>query len=142
MSEANQPSMPALASHVSSIVEAYTRRHKVPVTEIPDLIMIIGKALKTIHDPPAPKHAPIIAVKKSVRPESIACLICGTTVKLLKRHLKNRHKLTPAEYFDLFGLPLDYPLVSPSYSSKRSQMALDSGLGKKGSHKPGPRRRR
>ena len=55
----------------------------------------------------------------------------GKRYKTLKRHLTT-HGLTFAEYRERFGLPSDYPTVSPNYSAQRSEMAKAIGLGAKG----------
>ena len=39
--------------------------------------------------------------------------------------------MTPEQYRAKWGLPNDYPMVSPNYSAARSQMAKNLGLGRK-----------
>jgi predicted transcriptional regulator len=43
-------------------------------------------------------------VRRSVCPDHLACLICGKTQRLLKRHVAAAHDLTPNQYRELFGL--------------------------------------
>ena len=50
---------------------------------------------------------------------------------MLKRHLKTSYGMTPDEYRTKWGLPLDYPMVAPSYAATRSGLAKKSGLGRK-----------
>jgi predicted transcriptional regulator len=55
----------------------------------------------------------------------------GKAYKTLRRHLSVKG-LTPDQYREKWGLPRDYPMVSPSYSAQRSEMARSIGLGQKG----------
>ena len=55
--------------------------------------------------------------------------IDGRTYKTLKRHLAS-HGLDPQGYRDRYGLPQDYPMVAPSYSERRSELAQNLGLGR------------
>ena len=64
-------------------------------------------------------------------PDFIVCLEDGKKLKMLKRHLKTSYNLTPDEYRTKWGLPHDYPMVAPSYASKRSELAKSIGLGRK-----------
>jgi predicted transcriptional regulator len=79
-----------------------------------------------------------VPVSRSINPDRITCLVCGKSQRTLKRHLGAAHKLTPATYRERFDLKPDYPLVAPSYSEQRSEMAKRIGLGRK---QPPPRRR-
>jgi predicted transcriptional regulator len=67
-------------------------------------------------------------VKKSITPDSLISFEDGKPYKTLRRHLATRG-LTPEQYRDKWGLPADYPMVSPNYSAARSAMAKHSGLG-------------
>ena len=58
-------------------------------------------------------------------------LLAGKKYKTLKRHLTT-HGMTFEEYKAKFGLPKDYPTVSPNYSAQRSEMAKALGLGQGG----------
>jgi predicted transcriptional regulator len=49
-------------------------------------------------------------------------------VKILKRHLRTRHGLTPQEYRTKRRLSGSYPMVAPSYREARSALARASGL--------------
>jgi predicted transcriptional regulator len=39
--------------------------------------------------------------------------------------------MTPDQYRQKWGLPLDYPMVAANYAAKRSEMARSFGLGRK-----------
>ncbi len=72
-----------------------------------------------------------MAIKSSVRPSYIVCLEDGSKLKMLKRHLRTRHDMTPAEYRERWGLSSDYPMVAPNYAKQRSELAKKIGLGTK-----------
>ena len=38
--------------------------------------------------------------------------------------------MTPEDYRSKWNLPMNYPMVAPSYAVKRSQFAKEIGLGK------------
>jgi predicted transcriptional regulator len=75
---------------------------------------------------------PAVAVRQSVFPDRIICLVCGQGYSMLKRHLGTEHQLTPVEYRARYELPRDYPLVTPNYAKTRSKLAKQTGLGRKG----------
>ncbi len=79
--------------------------------------------------PPTPN--PAVPIKKSVTPNHIVCLEDGKKFKMLKRHLKTDHNMTPKEYRERWGLASDYPIVAPAYAKQRSALAKKIGLGRK-----------
>ena len=64
-------------------------------------------------------------------PEYLVCLECGQKQKTLKRHLQTAHGLTPEAYRAMWQLPRDYPMTSPDYASRRSELARKIGLGRR-----------
>ena len=40
--------------------------------------------------------------------------------------------MSPEEYREKWGLPRDYPMVTPSYAAARSDLAKNMGLGRRG----------
>jgi predicted transcriptional regulator len=89
--------------------------------------------------PTAPlEYKPAVSIEESLAsPDQILSLIDGKPYKALKRHLST-HGLTPAEYRSRYGLPVDYPLVAPSYSAARREVARKLGLGGKRKNSPAP----
>ena len=69
--------------------------------------------------------------KSAITKNTITCLICGYTGKLLTPHLRSKHQLTPKEYRKQFQIPASVPLVSKAYRAKRSKIAKDMGIGEK-----------
>jgi len=56
--------------------------------------------------------------------------MCGVRLKMLKRHLRVEHGLTPAEYLELWELPKKYPFVAAEYAAQRRVLAKEIGLGR------------
>lgn len=73
---------------------------------------------------------PAVPIGQSVTDDWIICLEDGGRFKSLKRHLSSHYNLTPEEYRTRWQLPVNYPMVAPSYARKRSILAKKSGLGK------------
>lgn len=80
---------------------------------------------------PSVDYTPAISVRKSLAsPDHIISLIDGKPYKTLRRHLST-NGLTPDAYRERYGLKSDYPMVAPSYSAARQEMAKRIGLGRK-----------
>lgn len=67
----------------------------------------------------------------SVRGDKIQCLEDGTWHTMLRRYIARKYNMTPAQYRAKWGLPDDYPFVAPDYAARRSDIAKNSGLGRK-----------
>jgi predicted transcriptional regulator len=74
---------------------------------------------------------PVMPPNKAVGQEQITCLVCGKAFKTLKRHLSQKHDMSPADYRQAFDLSKDYPLVAPGYSQYRANKAKELGLGER-----------
>lgn len=118
----------------AEIVAAHVSNNTLPSAELPQLISQVHASLsatgKTTGNEERP--APAVSVKKSVMPDYIVCLEDGKKLKMLKRHLKTSYDLTPEQYRERWGLPADYPMVAPNYAKRRSALAKEIGLGKRG----------
>lgn len=64
---------------------------------------------------------PAVPISKSILGTELVCLIDGVKRKMLHRHLKTKYGITPEEYRKHFGLPDDYPMTAPGYSSSQSK---------------------
>ncbi len=114
-------------------VSSHVSNNSVASTDLPDLIKAVYAALgnaRAAGEAP-PKPEPAVAIKKSVTPNHIVCLEDGQKFKMLKRHLKTDHNMTPKDYRERWGLPGDYPMVAPNYAKARSALAKKIGLGRK-----------
>ena len=128
---------------VTEIVAAYVSKNTVAASELPGIIKNVHATLGGFagSDQRALPRAPAVPVKKSVQPDYIVCLEDGKKLKMLKRYLRSRFKLSPGEYRERWNLPPDYPMVAPNYAQKRSDFAKKIGLGK-GDGRKGKRKKK
>ncbi|HEV7251480.1 MAG TPA: MucR family transcriptional regulator [Mesorhizobium sp.] len=118
----------------ADIVSTYVAHNTLAAAELPKLIADVKAALSSLSSPqpeapPAP--TPAVNPKKSVFPDYIVSLEDGKRYKSLKRHLMSKYGMTPQDYRAKWSLPADYPMVAPSYSATRSELAKNLGLGRK-----------
>lgn len=118
----------------ADIVSSHVQNNLVAVGDLPNVIQKVYEALSGLDQPKAepergPKQ-PVVSVRASIKPDYLVCMECGNKQKTLKRHLQNAHGMTPDQYRADYGLPRDYPMVAPSYSERRSEMAKALGLGR------------
>jgi len=127
MEEANLINLTAdiVAAHVSNNSVAVSDLRKV-IHEVHEALLELGED-RTVE--PVTK-TPAVSIRASVKPDHLICLECGRKQKTLKRHLRMTHGLSIEQYREDYGLPLDYPLVAPSYSKQRGDMARALGLGR------------
>jgi predicted transcriptional regulator len=140
----DRPDQASVARLTTEIVSAYVAHNPVAASDLPRLIIGVGAELRAVgrQEEPAPeKPQPAVPIRRSIQPDRLTCLVCGKRHKMLKRHLASEHGLTPNDYRELFGLKPDYPMVAPTYSKQRAELAQKIGLGRLGK-KPGARRRR
>src|SRR6195952_269054 len=118
----------------SDIVAAYVSNNPVPVSDLPAMIKSVHSTLGGLSGVEGmdmvTSQKPAVPIKKSITPDYLICLEDGKKLKMLKRYLRSRFKLTPAEYRERWNLPPDYPMVAPNYAQKRSDFAKKIGLGK------------
>lgn len=124
----------ALVGLVADIVSAYVSNNSVPTADLPNLIATTHAAIIGLGAGPAApaleeKPTPAVTIKKSITADYIVCLEDGMKFKSLKRHLRSAHGMSPEEYRARWGLPVDYPMVAPSYAEARSSLAKKMGLG-------------
>ena len=125
------------------IVSAYVSNNHVQVGELPDLIASVHASLSRLDNPklaasPEPEKLTSAQIRKSITPDAIISFEDGKSYKTMRRHLTLRG-LTPEAYRAKWGLPADYPMVTTSYSEKRSELAKSLGLGQL-RRKPGARK--
>jgi predicted transcriptional regulator len=122
----------------TEIVASYVSNNTVPTEDIARVIETVFKTLTNVRAGgtlQADRPQPAVPIKKSVLPDYIICLEDGKKLKMLKRHIMTSYKMTPEQYRERWGLPLDYPMVAPNYAKQRSKLARDIGLGTKSKRK-------
>ena len=131
-----------LLTLTAEIAAAYLSNNTVPPSELPDLLANVHQALATVGaEQEDPNLVPAVPVRKSVSGSHIICLEDGVKQKMIKRHLRSAHDMSPEEYREKWQLPSDYPMVAPDYAALRSRMAKKIGLGKQARGKRGNRGR-
>jgi predicted transcriptional regulator len=120
---------------VAEIVRSYVAKNSIAVDQIGPLISTVHRTLSGLgggEPDPAPEvRAPAVPVRRSVHPDYVVCLECGFRAQTLRRHLRVQHGLDPAAYRARWNLKPDHPLTAPAYSTSRSAMARQIGLGRK-----------
>jgi predicted transcriptional regulator len=123
-----------LKTLTADIVAAYVGANRVSSDALPSLISETYAALSNV-DGAAPAidvqtvKATPAQIRKSVQESVLISFEDGRPYRTLKRHLTMRG-LTPESYREKWGLPFDYPMVSPGYAKRRSEVAKATGLGK------------
>jgi predicted transcriptional regulator len=112
----------------ASIVSAYIAAHETRAADVPGLISAVRRTLEDLSAGQAPPSA-AVDPKASLFRDHIVCLDCGERMKMLRRHIRTFHGMTPEEYRRHWGLPESYPMVAPAYTKVRSALAKASGLG-------------
>lgn len=121
-----------LMNQTTEIVVAYLQKNPLSLEDLSRVIGEVHASLSTLGQGPAtPPQEPAVAIKKSIQPDYLVCLEDGKKLKMLKRHLRANHDMTPEEYRAKWGLSPDYPMVAPTYAEQRSAFAKDIGLGRK-----------
>jgi predicted transcriptional regulator len=131
MSDAHDETLLTLTA---DIVAAHVSNNNVAIGDLSALIGRVHQTLAglgTAAAPAAPELQPAVSVRASVKPDYIVCLEDGRKMTMLKRHLATDHGTTPDAYRRKWGLPADYPMVTPNYAEKRRELAVKSGLGRK-----------
>src|SRR3954462_1293734 len=99
----------------ADIIAAYVSRNPVPVAELPNVMKSVHGTLAGLtaasKDQGATSQRPAVPIKKSITPDYLICLEDGAKLKMLKRYLRSRYKLSPDDYRKKWGLPRDYPMV-------------------------------
>jgi predicted transcriptional regulator len=123
-------------SLTASIVISYFSKNHLWPHELPVLVGSVLEALTGLtrepHSLTSAHQNPATLHRRSITPEYIVCLICGKKLKSLKLHIRAIHQIRVGEYKKMWSLPAEYPMVSSEYSSRRSALARQNGLG----HKP------
>ena len=126
--------MSVLSKHpitlTAEILAAYVAHNSLPAAELPNLLTSIHVVLCGLDTPsegatPVAKPSPA-QIRASIRHDTLISFEDGRPYKALRRHLTMRG-ISPEQYRAKWGLPVDYPLVSPAYSARRSAISREIG---------------
>ena len=132
MTEKSSAGSEGIVELTAEIVASHVQNNSVEISDLPQLIKIVHESLAGLTtDRSIEKLQPAISVRRSVTPDYIVCLEDGRKLKMLKRHLATAYGMTPEDYREKWGLPIDYPMVAPNYAKQRSSLAKKIGLGKR-----------
>jgi predicted transcriptional regulator len=130
-----------LLTLTTQIVSAYVGRQQVPQQDLRTTIRLVHETLSSLRRERTkaassfgvaiPDRPPAVPVARSITPDYLICLEDGRRLKMLKRHLRSAYGMTPEAYRARWRLPPDYPMVAPSYATRRSSIAKRQGLGRK-----------
>ena len=129
-----------IMAYTTEIAAAYLTSNEVASDDLATILKKIFLAVVEIsRDANNIKHrpalTPAVPVEESVFEDYIVCLEDGKKLQMLKRHLNTVYNITVEQYKERWGLPNDYPAVSPSYAKRRSDIAKTTGLGSTGRKK-------
>lgn len=123
-----------VAALTVQLLSAYLANNSVASEHLASLIRTTRAALIEDTTPlaaeaEAPTYTPAVSVRKSLASsDHLISLIDGKPYKTLKRHL-SANGLTPDQYRERYGLPANYPMVAPSFTARRREIAERIGLG-------------
>ena len=125
---------------VAEIVSSYVRHHKIAADQLAGLIVEVHRTLAGLGRAPPVQQPlrPAVPIRRSVQPDYVVCLECGFRGQMLRRHLRVAHGIEIAAYRTRWKLPIDYPVTAPNYSSRRSALAKEIGLGRRAAAEPRP----
>lgn len=126
----------ALTKITAEIVSAYVSKNHLRPDELTTLLKDVHGKLAQIANgktasPAEAKPQPLMPIRKTITHDYLISLEDGNRYKTLRRHLTVKG-LTPDQYRAKWGLPADYPMVCKDYTERRSALARDMGLGRKG----------
>ncbi|MGU3537876.1 MucR family transcriptional regulator [Methylobacterium sp. A54F] len=110
----------------TKIVCAYVAKNNIPGLALGGLLTEVHRSLCALSMPARPRQPTEAEIEASIRADTLISFEDGRPYKALRRHLAIRG-LTPEAYRAKWGLPIDYPLVSATYSARRSRISRDIG---------------
>lgn len=115
------------------LVAAYVSHNHIQAGDLPDVIVDVYRVMSDMGNKQKSIALPVKIsaqeIARSITKDFLISFEDGKPYKTLRRHLA-MHGLTPDEYRTKWGLDPSYPMTSPSYSERRSELARALGLGK------------
>ena len=129
-----------IMAYTTEIASAYLASNDVAPEEISAIMKTVFSAVVEVsRDATNLKHRPAlnpaVPIEESVHDDYIICLEDGKKLQMLKRHLNTVYGMSIEQYKERWGLNSDYPVVSPNYAKRRSDIAKTTGLGSTGRKK-------
>ncbi|MCG4260874.1 MucR family transcriptional regulator [Acetobacter senegalensis] len=130
--------LPDLIRSVYATLDTLSLSQSAPKAPEKAVTPAVGPVSDVIPEPPVPEKSvsqertPAVPIKRSVFADYIVCLEDGKKTKMLKSYIQRHFNLTPEDYRARWGLPLEYPMVAPSYSAQRAAIAKRNSLGRRG----------
>jgi predicted transcriptional regulator len=117
---------------VAQIAGRYVAHNTVAMSDLPNVIALIHRTLAGLgqSEVAAASTKPAVAINRSYGRDFVVCLECGWRGQMLRRRLMTAHDLSPRDYRARWNLKDTHPLVAPTYSERRSTLAIQVGLGK------------
>jgi predicted transcriptional regulator len=118
------------------IVASYVSNNPLEAIEVPALVASTHAALSAIDSSGSISRTgeqPAVPIEQSIAHDYLVCLNDGKKLRSLKRYLRRKYSLSPAQYRGMWGLPDDYPMVAPGYSKLRATIAKRQPRGSSGS---------
>jgi predicted transcriptional regulator len=136
----NEMSRDMILNLTVELASAYVSNNSVTIDDIGAVLKKLFLAVVDIRRDAGniknkPSLTPAVPIDESVHDDFIVCLEDGKKLQMLKRHLSTVYGMTVEQYRERWGLPLDYPVVSPNYARRRSDIAKTTGLGSTGRKK-------
>ena len=116
-----------IAHCTALIVAGYCQGNPMPIDQIPEVVNTVLRSIAVLDRHPDAIAA--IQADSTINDHTLVCMECGREVSMLKRHIRQKHDLTPTRYRIKYSLPHDYPMTSANYSAMRRELALARGLG-------------
>ena len=116
------------------IVRAQASVRNMNEEEINSMILTVSKSIQTAMTETLvseEESEPAVDPKKSIRERSIICLECGKQFKVITRKHLAKHKLSPEEYKEKWGLKKNTSLVCKSLARDRRKKIQEMELWKK-----------
>lgn len=121
-----------LADNTAELVAAYVANNRVPHSELPALIALVAQSLTAAAESSRQREVSAICkpskdeIRASIQRDRLISFVDGKPYKTLRRHLRYKG-FSPQSYRLIYGLPVDYPMVAPSYSERRSEISREIG---------------
>lgn len=127
-------------AYTTEIASAYFANNEVSADDFQEVLKkIFSSVVDITRDAKNVQHrpalTPAVPIEESIHEDYIVCLEDGKKLQMLKRHLSTVYNMTVEQYRERWALPVDYPVVSPNYAKRRSDIAKTTGLGSTGRKK-------